>query len=193
MKRVILALVLICSYVTASAQVNWTLDAGHTSVQFSVEHMGFSETTGNFKKVEGTFQSSDEQVSTLSGTVTIQVASINTDDDGRDKHLRSADFLDAEKFPTMTFAIKSMKKSGKNITVNGDLTLKGVTKPVVLTGTFKGTGKDPYGNTRAGFARLSTKINRQDFGVSFNGKLAAGGLVVGNEVEITINAELIKK
>jgi len=165
----------------------------HSSVNFAVDHMGITETTGKFKKFAGSFTSPDDNFSTLSGTVTIQVGSIDTDDEGRDKHLKGEDFFDAAKFSTITFTAKSAKKSGKNITVSGDLTMKGVTKPVTLTGEFKGVGKDLYGNTKAGFLRLSTTINRKDFGVTWNKTLDAGGLAIGEEVRIVINTELTKK
>lgn len=193
MKKLLTTLVLLSGFYTAFAQVNWILETSHSSVQFSVDHMGFSETTGNFKKMEGTFQSADDKVSNLSGKVTVQINSINTDNEDRDKHLQAEDFFDAQKFPTMTYNVKSIKKSGNNVTVTGDLTLKGKTKPVTMTGLFKGVGQDPYGGTRAGFARLTATINRQDFGLTFNKAMAAGGAMVGDEVRITINAELLKK
>jgi len=193
MKKLLATLVLVSGFYTAFSQVNWILETSHTSVQFAVDHMGFSETTGNFKKMEGTFQSSDDKVNNLTGKITIQIGSINTDNEDRDKHLQAEDFFDAQKYPTMTYAVKSIKKTGNNVTVTGDLTIKGKTKPVTMTGLFKGVGQDPYGGTRAGFARLTTTINRQDFGLTFNKTMAAGGLVVGDEVRITINAELLKK
>lgn len=178
---------------TVKAQSKWEMDVSHSSVGFAVDHMAFSETTGKFKKFSGSFTTPDDNFNSISGTVTIQVESIDTDNADRDKHLRSADFFESDKYPTITFAAKSIKKSGKNVTIGGDLTMKGVTKPVSLTGQFKGVGKGAFGGTIAGFFRLETKVNRKDYGLTWNKALEAGGFLVGEEVRIVISSELTKK
>ena len=122
---------------------------------------------------------------------TINTASVNTNHEKRDAHLRNADFFDVEKFPTMTYKMKSYKKTGEGYTALGDLTLHGVTKEIALVGTFNGVTKDPWGNTRAGFT-AEGKVNRKDFGMVWNKTLDTGGFVVGDEVNIRLDIECIK-
>ncbi len=176
------------------AQTNWTVDKSHASVGFSVEHLVVSETEGKFRKFDGTLvQANATDFADAKVNVTIDAASIDTDDEKRDGHLKSAEFFDVAKFPTITFVSTSFKKiNDKNYKLTGNLTLHGVTKVVVLDVTYKGTAKDPWGNTHAGF-KATGKINRKDFGLTWNAALESGGLVVGEEVTIAINLEFLKK
>ncbi len=177
----------------AFAQSGWALDKTHSSVNFSVTHMVVSEVDGSFKDFSAEVKSDKPDFSDLSTTFTIQVASVNTDDDKRDGHLKSPDFFDVAKFPTITFKSTSIKKiSDKKFELSGDLTMHGVTKPVKWELKYNGTIKDPYGNNRAGF-KATTVINRKDFGVAWNKTLDAGGVAVSDEVNLTINVEITKK
>lgn len=170
----------------ASAQ-DWQIDGAHTNVLFSVDHMMVSETTGRFKKVEGSVKASKPDFTDAVVDIKIPISSVDTDNADRDKHLQAEDFFDAAKFPHMSFkSTKISKESGNTYAVSGNLTIHGVTKPVTLKGRFIAPQKDPYGKTRAGFAKLEGKINRQDFGVS------GGGMAVGDEVRITVNVEVVQ-
>lgn len=178
----------------ANAQnTKWAFDGSHAKIGFSVSHMGISETEGKFTKFEGTVLSDKPDFSDAKIDLTIDVNSINTEDKRRDDHLKAADFFDAAKYPTITFKSKSFKSLGKNkYKLVGDFTMHGVTKEIELDVTYKGTVEDPYKNTKAGF-KLSGVIDRTQFGLVWTGKLAAGGLLVGNEINLDINIELIKK
>ena len=164
----------------------YDLDSSHTRVSFSVAHFVISEVEGRFDAVSGSYTLADKFTDSSAEAV-IEIKSINTNEPKRDEHLRSADFFDAEKYPTMSF--KSKKFSGKpeNFKVTGDLTIKNVTKEVTLNGKYTGTVKDPYGNTRSAM-KMSGKINRKDFNVMFN-KVTEAGPVVGDEVTINIVTE----
>ena len=169
----------------------WTIDPGHSLIEFRVSHMMVSKTTGRLLDYQG-FVTMDADAKTLTAIeATINAASINTDHENRDGHLRNADFLDVTHYPTMTFTMKSYKMQGDGYTLVGDFTLRGVTKPVTLTGTFNGVAKDPWGNTRAGFS-AEGKLNRKDFGMVWNKTLDSGGLVVGEEVQVRLDIECIK-
>ncbi|MBK7957585.1 MAG: YceI family protein [Bacteroidetes bacterium] len=178
----------------ANAQnTKWAFDGSHAKIGFSVSHMGISETEGKFTKFEGTVLSDKPDFSDAKIDLTIDVNSINTEDKRRDDHLKAADFFDAAKYPTITFKSKSFKSLGKNkYKLVGDFTMHGVTKEIELDVTYKGTVEDPYKNTKAGF-KLSGVIDRTQFGLVWTGKLAAGGLLVGNDINLDINIELIKK
>ena len=176
----------------SAGAAEWNIDAAHSSVGFSVRHLVVSKTTGNFKDFSGTVNFDAKKMAEGSAEWTIKVASIDTDDAKRDDHLRSADFFDAEKFPTMTFKSKKVVPGKENnFKLIGDLTIKGVTKEVTFDVEFNGVVNDPWGGTRAGFSAVS-KIDRQEFGMTWNKALDAGGVVVGNEVKIMIEVELIK-
>ena len=171
----------------------WELDAGHTSVQFSVRHLMVSNVRGEFGKVSGVVKVDDADVTKSVIEATIDVASINTRNPKRDEHLRSPDFFDVAKYPTITFKSTKAEKTASGWKVTGDLTMHGVTKPVVLD--VEGPTpeiKDPWGNSRAG-AQATAKVDRQEFGISWNKALDAGGVTVGNEVSITIVVEAVKK
>ena len=190
------AVVALSMFGAANAQVNWKLDASHSKVSFSVVHAMVSETEGRFKMFDGTVSSkSDMDFTDANINFTVDASSINTEDEKRDGHLKSPDFFDVAKYPTLTFKSTSMKPSGKGKTtydVEGDLTMHGVTKKVKFTaiGAAK-TVKDPYGNLKNGF-KVSGKINRKDFGLTWNAALEAGGVMVSEDVDIVLNIELNK-
>ncbi|RMH69997.1 MAG: polyisoprenoid-binding protein [Gemmatimonadetes bacterium] len=168
----------------------YTIDPAHSHIGFAVKHMVISKTKGEFKEYESTLIWDDTDPSKSSVKTTIQVASIDTDEPKRDEHLRSADFLDAETYPTITFVSKQIKKQGKGYLAIGDLTIRDVTKEVEIPFEVLGKLTDPWGNTRIGISGGLT-INRQDYGVSWSKTLDNGGLVVGDEVEIELTAEYI--
>ena len=189
MMRRILTLAL-ATLATPALAATWTLDPAHSSVQFSVRHMMVSNVRGEFGKVGGTVTGDESKPTEAVITATIDAASINTREAKRDEHLKSADFLDVAKFPTMTFKSKQIEAAGPGtFKVTGDLTLHGVTKEVVLdVSDVTPPVKDPFGKKRAG-ATASTKINRKDFGVSWGKAMDNGGVVVGDDVAITIDVE----
>lgn len=180
----------------ALAQTTWKVDASHSKLGFSVTHMMVSETEGKFKVFDGTAASKTEMDFT-GATIdfTADAASINTEDEKRDGHLKSPDFFDVAKYPQITFKSTSMKPNGKGKTsynLEGDLTMHGVTKHVSLLaiGASK-TVKDPYGNIKNGF-KVTGTLNRKDFGLSWNAALEAGGVAVSEEVKLDMNIELNK-
>lgn len=174
---------------------DYTVDASHTSVNFSIKHL-ISNVVGNFKKFEATKFSFDEKdlAKSFAGTTfSVDVGSIYTNDEKRDEHLRNEDFFFAKKFPAMTFKAEKLSKGkGKGqYKLAGNITIKDVTKPLVLDLTYLGEANDPWGNTRAAFS-ASGKVNRKDFGMVFNKVLDNGALLLGDEVKITIEVEAIK-
>ncbi len=178
-----------------TAQTNWKVDASHSKLGFSVTHLMVSETEGKFKVYEGTVASKSETDFTDSKIeFSVDVNSINTDDEKRDGHLKSPDFFDAEKFPKMIFKASSMKagKTKGTYDLEGDFTMHGVTKKVKLlaVGASKAV-KDPWGNTKYAF-KVTGKINRTDYGLKWNAVLEAGGVVVSEEVKIDCTLELAK-
>ena len=172
----------------------WNVDKAHSHVGFAVKHLMISTVRGSFSDYDVTITFDEANPSNLSFQGTIQAASISTNNEKRDKHLRSADFFDADNHPTLTFASKKTEKvSGGVYRMTGDLTIRGTTKEVVLnveglTPIIKG----PMGNTRTGVT-VTVTINRKDFGLNWNKALETGGFVVAEEVKITIEAELVKK
>ena len=179
--------------VTTEAQTTvWNLDSSHSSIGFSVDHLVISETVGEFNEYTTTITSDKEDFTDASFEVVIQTTSIDTKDSKRDDHLRSPDFFDTEKYPTMIFKGKSFEKiDGKKYKVTGTMTLHGITKEVVFDATFGGITKDPWGGTRAGL-KLTGVIDRYDYDLKYNSVLEAGGLAVGKEVRIECRLELIK-
>jgi len=173
--------------------MTWTLDPHHTSVAFSAKHMGVSTVRGRFDQVEANLElDNPDDPTTGRGTVTVQAASITTGSEMRDGHLKSADFLDVEKFPTIVFTLKSIKETGnENFKAIGDLTIKGVTKEVALDYEHNGLATDPYGNDHVG-GSLTGTINRTDWGLSWNVPLGGGGWLVGEKVKLEIDGELAK-
>ena len=170
----------------------WNLDKDHTTLGFEVVHMVVSKTKGKFTEYSGTVEMDPEKLEFKTLEAVIQTASVTTDHQKRDDHLRSADFFDVKTFPTMTYKMKSYTKSGERYTAVGDFTLLGVTKELTLVGTFNGVAQDPWGNTRAGFTAEGT-LNRKDFGMKFSKLLDNGGLMVGDEVKLNIEIEVIKE
>lgn len=172
---------------------NYTLDGAHTHVSFSVRHMMISNVRGEFRKFSGDATFDPEKPETARLSVSVDVASIHTREEQRDTHLKSADFFDAEKFPTITFASKSVKPNGDGYDVLGDLTIHGTTREVTLAvEEVTPERADPWGNQRFG-ATAKTKIRRSDFGMKWNAVIEAGGILVGDDVKIEIEAELIKQ
>jgi polyisoprenoid-binding protein YceI len=169
----------------------WDIDAAHTAAQFSVKHMMISTVRGEFQKVSGTVDIDDQDVAKSKLDIVIDAASINTRVQKRDEHLRSPDFFDVAKFPTLTFKSTKVEKAkdGK-LLVTGDLQMRGVTKAITLTvNTLTPAQKNPWGQTVRGVS-ASGKLNRKDFGLNWNKALEAGGVLVGDEVELLIDAEL---
>ena len=188
------ALAAALSLPAAAAASTWQLDPNHSSAQFAVRHLGLSTVRGAFTKVNGTIQFDDKDITKSSVDVTIDAASVDTRVDGRDKDLRSDHFFEVEKYPTLTFKSTKVEQVevGK-LKVTGDLTIHGVTKQVVLDVEGPTAAvKDPWGNQRAA-ASATTKINRQDFGVKWNAKMDNGGWVLGDDVAITIDVEMVQK
>ncbi len=173
---------------------SWQIDPDHSSIQFKVRHLTVSNVKGEFSKAKGTVQIDDQDITKLKVEISIDPASINTGHAKRDDHLRNPDFFDVVRFPTITYISKKVIKAGPDqLKVVGDLTIKGVTREVTVD--IEGPTpevKDFSGNLRRGAAGTA-KINRQDFGITWNRTLDTGGLVVGDEVNITIEVELIKK
>ena len=192
-KVVIAIAVMIAAPILAHADT-WQIDPMHTSVEFTVRHMMISNIKGTFEKTSGTVTVEGSDPTTAKIDAVIDASSINTRVERRDADLKSPDFLDVAKYPTITFKSTKVQAAGEGKwKVTGDLTLHGVTKPVVLE--VEGTGtpiKDPFGNTRAG-ASATTKISRKDFGLTYNKTLESGGVMVGDEVSITIDVEATKK
>jgi len=175
-----------------AATSNWNLDPNHSSAQFSVRHLGLSTVRGAFSTVKGTVSFDDKDVAKSTVDVTIDVASVDTRQPDRDKDLKSDKFFDAASFPSITFkSTKVEQASAGKLKVTGDLTIRGTTKSVVLdVDGPTAPVKDPWGNQRAA-ASATTKINRQDYGVKWNAKLDNGGVVVGDDVNITIDIEMV--
>lgn len=189
MKKLVLSVALIVAVLGIQAQTKWNLDKVHSNVKFTVSHMVVSEVEGSFKMFEGSLVASKADLSDAVVNFSVDVASVNTDNERRDGHLKGDDFFNAEKFPKMTFVSKSMKPLGGNkYALTGDLTIRDVTKSVTFDVTYGGqvnTGK----GIKAGFKAKGT-IDRLAFGQKFNPAIEAGGAVVGKDVEITIFAEL---
>lgn len=175
--------------VTAPAPTKWNVDPVHSSVKFSVSHMTISQVEGMFKSFNGTIESTNADFNGAKISFSADVKTINTDNETRDNHLKSDDFFNAEKYPQMTFVSTSFKKyKGNTYMVQGNLTIRNVTKKVSFLVIYNGTVKDPYGNIKAGF-KTTGKISRKEYGLQWNKLTEAGGAIVGDEVTFTINAE----
>jgi polyisoprenoid-binding protein YceI len=190
----VIAIVILLALPALGNADTWQIDPAHTNVEFTVRHMMISNVKGQFEKTSGTIAANGKDPASAKIDATIEASSIDTRVDKRDAHLKSAAFLDVAKFPTITFKSTKVEAAGPGKwKVTGDLTLHGVTKPVVLDVEATGTPiNDPMGNTRAG-ASATTKIKRSDFGLTWNQPLEAGGVMVGDEVAISIDVEAIKK
>ncbi len=171
----------------------WTIDADHSNVGFSVSHLMVSHVKGNFNKYTGVVDLNDKDITKSNVNVSIDAASINTNVQKRDEHLRSADFFDVAKYPTLTFVSKKWARAAKGaLKVTGDLTIHGVTREVVLNvAPFSKESKDPWGNFRRGTSATTT-INRKDYGLVWNQALETGGVAVGEDVNISLEVEMVK-
>jgi len=193
MTRLALALVLFAAPAFAGTST-WEIDTAHTNAQFAVKHLMVSTVRGTMGPVTGTVTIDDADLGKSTATATVDATGVDTRNEKRDEHLRAADFFDVAKYPSMSFTSTKVEKvaDGK-FTVTGDLTLRGVTKPVVLEVEGSPTPiTDPFGKTRIGGV-ATTRINRKDFGLNWSKSLDGGGLVVSDEVDITIDIELTKK
>jgi polyisoprenoid-binding protein YceI len=171
---------------------HWDIDVGHSAIHFYVRHMVISKVHGRFARWSGALALDQQDLTRSTVEVSIDAASIDTQVADRDAHLRSAEFLDAATYPQLTFRSKRIEKAGDGYRVVGDLHLHGVAREVTLEAEFAGTGKDPWGNERAGFS-AKTSIDRRDFGLVWNAALETGGVLVGDKVEIAIELEAVKK
>jgi polyisoprenoid-binding protein YceI len=178
--------------VTTPARTQWTLDTTHSNVEFSVRHLMIATVKGRFADVRGTVVIDESDPTASDIDVTIAAASIDTRVAQRDEHLRSADFFDVDTFPTLTFKSRKVARRDAGLTVTGDLTIRGITREVVLAVTEHGRQSDPWGGERAGF-EAQGKIHRSDFGLTWNQALETGGVVVGDEIKIAIDAELVRQ
>ncbi len=171
----------------------WGLDPMHSEITFKVKHMMIANVTGNFTKFDSNVITEGDDFTKAKINFSADTNSLNTNNEQRDGHLKSPDFFDAEKFPKINFESNSItKKADDEFLVNGNLTIKEVTKPVSLNVNFGGIGKDPYGNTKAGFT-VEGKINRKDFGLTWNAALETGGMLVGEELKIHSEIQLAKQ
>ncbi|HZW04068.1 MAG TPA: YceI family protein [Anaerolineaceae bacterium] len=171
----------------------WTIDPAHSRIEFLVRHMMISKVRGVFDQFSGTVALDEENPENTSVEVQIEAASINTRDERRDAHLRSADFFDAENYPYLTFRSKDVKRLGETAArMTGDLTIRGITHAVVMDVEFNGLARSPWGTESAGFT-AHTKINRKDWDLTWNQALETGGVLVGDDIEINIELELIKQ
>jgi polyisoprenoid-binding protein YceI len=179
----------------AARTTTWTIDPTHTLVEFSARHMMITTVKGRFGDVAGTIIIDDATPDASRVEITIDASSIDTRTEQRDAHLRSADFLDVENYPSVTFrstAIRgSYAQAGDRFELEGELTIRGVTKPVVLDVTFEGTGRDPWGGERASFTATAS-IDRRDFGLTWNQALEAGGLLVSNEIRLSFDVQAVR-
>lgn len=174
------------------ATTKWAIDPTHSEIGFKVKHMMFTNVSGKFDAFEATAETEDENFEGAKISFAAQADSVNTGNPDRDNHLKSGDFFDAAQYPKLEFNSTSFKKiDDENYELHGDLSLHGETKPVTLNVEYGGIGKDPWGNTKAGFT-LSGKFNRKDFGLTWNAALEAGGVLVSDEVRIHADVQLVK-
>jgi polyisoprenoid-binding protein YceI len=187
-------LVALCALPAPAATSVWQIDPAHSAAQFSIRHLAISTVRGGFSNVKGTVNFDDADVTKSSVNVTIDVNTVDTREPDRDKDLRSDRFFDVAHYPSMTFQSKKVEQAGEGkLKVTGDLTIHGVTKEVVLEVEGPTAAvKDPWGHERAA-ASATTKINRQDFGVKWNAKMDNGGVVLGDDVAITLDVEMVKQ
>ena len=176
---------------TVQTHSTWQIDPTHSLVEFSVRHMMVATVKGRFTQLRGTITDIADDPALSSVEVVVDAASISTGDANRDGHLRSADFFDVEQYPTITFTSRRIQGSRDEFTLTGDLTMHGVTREVTLDVTLNGVGTNPYGKTIAGFS-AETKINRKDWGLNWNVGLEAGGVLVSDQLKISIELEAVK-
>ena len=171
----------------------WVIDPVHSEIQFKVKHLLISTVTGQFNKFEAAIEMNEEDIQTAKAHFSAEISSISTNNEQRDTHLRSGDFFDAENHAQLTFETEKIENVNlENFKVHGLLTMRGVSKSIILDAELGGFIKDSWGNRRVGLS-MSSKVNRKDFGVSFSMLTETGGLALSDEVKITINAEFIKQ
>ena len=173
------------------AKTTWKLDPAHTIVEFSAKHMMITTVKGRITDIEGTIYADDKNFRNSSVEATLKAASLDTRTEQRDNHLRSADFLHVEQFPAIEFRSKRIEGDKEEFKLTGDLTIRGVTKEVTLDVTFEGQTKDPWGGERIGFSAKG-KIDRREFGLTWNQLLETGGAIVSNDIRIAIEVEAVK-
>ena len=173
------------------ATSSWKIDTSHSGIHFWVRHMVIAKVHGRFAKFSGSLQLDEEELARSSVSVEIDAASIDTNEASRDAHLRSADFLDVEKFPRLTFRSKAIDRRGERYAVIGELSLHGVTREVALETEFLGRGKDAFGVERAVFS-AKTALERKDFGLTWNKAIETGGVLVGDKVEVQLEIEAVR-
>lgn len=176
--------------VTAT-KTTWKLDPTHSSVEFSAKHLMITTVKGRIADIEGIIKGDELDPRNSSVEATLKTASLDTRTEQRDQHLRSADFLDVEKFPEIKFRSTRVQGDKESFKLTGDLTIRDVTKPITLDVEFEGTTKDPWGGERVGFS-ANGKIDRRDFGLTWNQALETGGVVVGNDIKISLEVQAIK-
>jgi len=190
MKKLVLLSFAMISMLAAQAQTKWSVDPVHSSVKFTVSHLTISEVEGRFKTFSGTVEAPTADFQNAKVNFTVDVNSITTEEENRDKHLKSDDFFNVASYPNMTFKSTSFKKvKGSAYILEGDLTIRNVTKKVKWAVIYGGTMKDPYGNIKAGF-KASAKISRKEYGLKWSAATEAGGAVVGDEVNMLLNIEV---
>jgi polyisoprenoid-binding protein YceI len=181
---------------TEGARSTWAIDPSHTTVEFLAKHMMITKVRGHFTEVSGAIEVDEANPDRSKVEVTMKAASLDTGTQQRDDHLRSADFLDVEKYEDVTFRSTRVEgayqREGDEFRVYGDLPLRGTTREVVLDAVYEGTGKDPWGGTRVSFS-ADTRIDRRDFGLTWNQALEAGGVLVSNEIRIHVEAQAVKQ
>lgn len=174
------------------ATTNWALDPAHSELQFKVKHLMISTVTGNLKSLNASLTSTSDDFEQAQVKFEAETASIDTGNGDRDNHLKSGDFFDADQFPKIIFESTSLEKDDDEYKLKGNLTIKDTTKPVTLDVEFGGIATDPWGNTKAGFT-ISGKINRNDFGLTWNAALETGGVMVSEEVKILGDLQFVKQ
>ena len=189
MNTTLITLAIAASSLSISAQTKWAIDPVHSSVKFNIEHLVISEVEGKFNTYTGSINSTKPDLTNASIDFVVDVNSIDTDNEMRDKHLQSADFFDAAKYPKISFKSTSFKKvSGNKYVLNGNVTMHGVTKPAKFDVTYGGIAKDGYGNTKAGFKAVGV-LKRYDYGLKYNSLTEAGGATLGKDVEIELRLQ----
>ena len=177
----------------AATVTKWVIDPMHSEVQFKVKHLVISTVTGFFKSFEGSLESENDDFEDAEIDFSLDIDSIDTNQSQRDEHLKSPDFFDAAQHPKISFKSTSFKKTGDDeYKLAGDLTIKGITKPVILNAEYGGSTNDFYGNTKAGF-EVTGKINRKDFGLVYDGVTEAGSVVLGEDIKLLINVQFAKQ
>lgn len=167
----------------------WALDPAHSSIDFSVRHMMIAKVKGSFNNFTASIEADPTDLTTANVEFSVELASVDTRNEDRDNHLRSADFFDVENHPNMTFTSTSIEKTGEGeYDLTGDLTIRGVTRSETFTVTFEGTGKDPWGNEKVGF-NAEGKIKRSDYGLTWNAALETGGVLVGDEIKVSLEIQ----